>query len=52
MLLFTRLGFEKKDINETHLFDTGFVWYDRVNNPGNDFLDYIVFDSKQDWFGV
>jgi hypothetical protein len=46
-----RFIFTKKNEAESHLFTTGFVWYDRVNNAGNDFLDYSIFNANSDWFG-
>jgi hypothetical protein len=42
--------FAKDEIAETHLFSNGYVWYDRVNNAGNDFLDYTMFNSFNSWF--
>lgn len=45
-----RFIFSKDKVSETHLYSAGFVWYDRVNNAGNNFLDYTMFNSNAEWF--
>ena len=50
ILLMSRLIFNKKEIDSTHLFQDGYLWYDQNNGASQDFGDISLLRSDKSFF--